>query len=138
MLDPPSKNSISGIDSQLKKDLDEIDKQNNNYLKSHNEKDETDSAKVDDQQQVRQRVVKKNEDKSEKREFELGDIVEFVQRGMQTIIDDEVTKRFTTEELAVWNLLSRTNQQYEYVSFRVTVLWILGFFVRYCFLFPFR
>ena len=81
-------------------------------------------------------AVKKDDDGKHK--FELGDIVEFVQRGMQTIIDDEVTKRFTTEELTVWNLLSRTNQQYEYVSFRVTVLWILGFFVRYCLLFPIR
>jgi len=35
-------------------------------------------------------------------------------------------------------LLSRTNQQYEYVSFRVTVLWLLGFILRYFFLFPFR
>lgn len=56
----------------------------------------------------------------------------------KAIIDDEVTKRFTTEELTVWNLLSRTNQQYEYVSFRVTVLWLLGFLLRYCVLFPFR
>lgn len=35
-------------------------------------------------------------------------------------------------------MLSRTNQQYEYVSFRVTFLWILGFILRYCILFPFR
>lgn len=38
----------------------------------------------------------------------------------------------------MWNLLTRTNQQYEYVSFRVTVLWLLGFILRYCILFPFR
>ena len=56
----------------------------------------------------------------------------------KAIIDDDVTKRFTTEELTVWNLLSRTNQQYEYVSFRVTILWLVGFILRYCFLFPFR
>ena len=53
------------------------------------------------------------------------------------IVDDDVTKRFTNEELTVWNLLSR-NQQYEYVSFRVTVLWFLGLVLRYCILFPFR
>jgi hypothetical protein len=73
-----------------------------------------------------------------KRDFELSDVIQFVHNGLESIIDDEVTKRFTTEELTVWNLLSRTNQQYEYVSFRVTVLWILGFVLRYLILFPFR
>ena len=34
--------------------------------------------------------------------------------------------------------MTRTNQQYEYVSFRVTILWLLGFVVRYSILFPFR
>jgi glycerol-3-phosphate O-acyltransferase 3/4 len=73
-----------------------------------------------------------------KRDFQLGDIIEFVHNGLDAIVDDDVTKRFTTEELTVWNLLSRTNQQYEYVSFRITVLWLVGFLLRYCFLFPFR
>lgn len=73
-----------------------------------------------------------------KRDFQLGDILEFVHNGLDAIVDDDVTKRFTTEELTVWNLLSRTNQQYEYVSFRITVLWLVGFLLRYCFLFPFR
>jgi hypothetical protein len=73
-----------------------------------------------------------------KRDFELSDVIQFVHNGLESIIDDEVTKRFTTEELTVWNLLSRTNQQYEYVSFRVTVLWILGLILRYLILFPFR
>jgi glycerol-3-phosphate O-acyltransferase 3/4 len=73
-----------------------------------------------------------------KRNFQLSDIIDFVHKGIDTIIDDDVTKRFTTEELTVWNLLTRTNQQYEYVSFRVTVLWLLGFILRYCILFPFR
>lgn len=87
------------------------DKQNNNYLPSSEEL---------------------------KREFELADVSDFVRQGLQAIIDDQVTKRFTTEELAVWNLLSRNDQQYEYISFRVTVLWLFGLLLRYCVLFPFR
>lgn len=83
-------------------------------------------------------LAAKNTTEHVKRDFQLYDIIDFVQKGMNAIIDDEVTKRFTTEELTVWNLLSRTNQQYEYVSFRVTVLWLLGFLLRYCVLFPFR
>ena len=79
-----------------------------------------------------------NNNNEPKKPFELGDVIEFVHRGLETIIDDNVTKRFTTEELTVWNLLSRTNQQYEYVSVRVTVLWLLGFILRYCILFPSR
>lgn len=38
----------------------------------------------------------------------------------------------------MWNLLSRTEQQYEYISFRVTVLWLVGLLLRYCVLAPFR
>jgi hypothetical protein len=32
-----------------------------------------------------------------KRDFQLGDIMDFVHKGIDTIIDDDVTKRFTTE-----------------------------------------
>ncbi len=94
-----------------------------------------------------------------KKSFHLGDIIGFVNKGVDSIIDDNVTKRFTTEgkhltrlplpanclylhffglELTVWNLLTRTNQQYEWISFRITILWLLGFILRYCILFPVR
>ena len=73
-----------------------------------------------------------------RKNFQLGDIIDFVHNGLESIVDDDVTKRFTTKELTVWNLLSRTNQQYEYVSFRVTILWLIGFILRYCLLFPAR
>ena len=33
--------------------------------------------------------------------------------GMGAVIDDSVTKHFVSEELPYWNLLSRTNKQYE-------------------------
>jgi len=72
-------------------------------------------------------------------QFNLGDIMEYTRQGLEAIVDDEVTKRFTSaEEMAVWNLLTRTQQQHEYFSLRVTSLWFIGFCVRYFILFPFR
>lgn len=56
-------------------------------------------------------------------EFELSDIFYFCRKGMETIMDDEVTKRFSAEELESWNLLSRTNYNFQYISLRLTVLW---------------
>ena len=72
-------------------------------------------------------------------QFKLGDIMDYTRQGLEAIVDDEVTKRFTSaEEMAVWNLLTRTQQQHGSFSLRVTSLWFLGFMARYCFLFPFR
>lgn len=71
--------------------------------------------------------------------FNLGDIMDYTRQGLEAIVDDEVTKRFTSaEEMVVWNLLTRTQQQHEYFSLRVTLLWFIGFCVRYIILFPFR
>ncbi|KAM7368575.1 hypothetical protein PAMP_012903 [Pampus punctatissimus] len=58
--------------------------------------------------------------------------------GVESIVDDQVTQRFSSEELASWNLLTRTNQNFRYISLRLTVIWVLGVFVRYCVLFPLR
>nr|XP_023406700.1 glycerol-3-phosphate acyltransferase 4 [Loxodonta africana] len=71
-------------------------------------------------------------------DFELSDIFYFCRKGMETIMDDEVTKRFSAEELESWNLLSRTNYNFQYISLRLTVLWGLGVLIRYCFLLPLR
>lgn len=72
-------------------------------------------------------------------QFKLGDIMDYTRQALDAIVDDEVTKRFTSaEEMAVWNLLTRTQQQHGSFSLRVTSLWFLGFLVRYCLLFPFR
>ncbi|XP_044539340.1 glycerol-3-phosphate acyltransferase 4 [Gracilinanus agilis] len=71
-------------------------------------------------------------------EFELSDILYFCRKGMETIMDDEVTKRFSAEELESWNLLSRTNYNFQYISLRLTILWGLGVLIRYCFLLPLR
>eukprot|EP00061_Rhincodon_typus_P015254 g42827.t1 len=72
------------------------------------------------------------------REFEMSDIFYFCRKGVETIVDDEVTKRFSAEELESWNLMTRTNNNFHYISLRLTILWGLGVFVRYCFLLPLR
>ena len=38
----------------------------------------------------------------------------------------------------MWNLLTRTSQSFEFVNLKLTTIWILGFFVRYCILLPGR
>ncbi|XP_078202997.1 uncharacterized protein LOC118151030 [Callithrix jacchus] len=69
-------------------------------------------------------------------ELELSDIFYFCRKRMETIMDDEVTKRFSAEERESWNLLSRTNYNLHSISLRLTVLWGLGVLIRYCFLLP--
>ncbi|XP_075938937.1 glycerol-3-phosphate acyltransferase 3 [Anarhichas minor] len=71
-------------------------------------------------------------------EFSLSDALYFYQKGLESIMDDQVTQRFSSEELASWNLLTRTNQNFRYISLRLTVIWGVGVFVRYCVLFPLR
>ncbi|KAI5706175.1 hypothetical protein M8J75_005558 [Diaphorina citri] len=73
-----------------------------------------------------------------KREFELADCFDFVKVGVEAIIEDQVTSRFEAEELKSWNLLTRTNRVYEFISWKITFIWMIGFFVRYFFLFPLR
>jgi glycerol-3-phosphate O-acyltransferase 3/4 len=46
-----------------------------------------------------------------KRGFKLDDVCDFVKTGVQVIVDDEVTHRFTTEEVEQWNFLTRTQMQ---------------------------
>ncbi|XP_053196638.1 glycerol-3-phosphate acyltransferase 3-like [Scomber japonicus] len=71
-------------------------------------------------------------------EFCLSDAFYFYKKGVESIVDDQVTQRFSSEELASWNLLTRTNQNFRYISLRLTVIWVLGVLVRYCVLFPLR
>lgn len=73
-----------------------------------------------------------------KREFELSDCLDYVKAGVEAIIEDQVTSRFEAEELKSWNLLTRTNRRYEFISWRLTFIWMAGFVVRYCFLLPVR
>ncbi|XP_053559225.1 glycerol-3-phosphate acyltransferase 3 [Bombina bombina] len=71
-------------------------------------------------------------------DFELADVFYFSKKGFEAIVEDEVTQRFSSEELISWNLLTRTNYNFQYVSLRVTLIWVLGLFVRYCILLPLR
>lgn len=71
-------------------------------------------------------------------EFALSDAIYFCTKGLESIVDDQVTQRFSSEELASWNLLTRTNQNFRYISLRLTVIWGIGVFVRYCILLPLR
>uniref|UniRef100_A0AAQ5X1G5 Phospholipid/glycerol acyltransferase domain-containing protein n=1 Tax=Amphiprion ocellaris TaxID=80972 RepID=A0AAQ5X1G5_AMPOC len=71
-------------------------------------------------------------------DFTLSDCFYFSRRGIESIVEDEVTQRFTSEELVSWNLLTRTNNYFQYISLRLTLVYGLGIFVRYCILAPLR
>ncbi|XP_060791953.1 glycerol-3-phosphate acyltransferase 3 [Neoarius graeffei] len=71
-------------------------------------------------------------------DFALSDVFYFCKKGVESIVEDEVTQRFTSEELVSWNLLTRTNNNFRYISVRLTIIWGLGVFIRYCVLLPLR
>jgi len=71
-------------------------------------------------------------------DFQLSDIMYFTKSGLEAIVEDEVTQRFSAEELPSWNLLTRTNTKPQFISIRLTILWACGFITRYIILFPFR
>ncbi|XP_055547560.1 glycerol-3-phosphate acyltransferase 3 isoform X1 [Wyeomyia smithii] len=79
-----------------------------------------------------------NEEENGSLEFNLSNCLDYVKTGMEAIIEDEVTSRFEAEELKNWNLLTRTNRHYEFISWRLTVIWVIGFFIRYVILMPSR
>uniref|UniRef100_A0A4W4E2K1 1-acylglycerol-3-phosphate O-acyltransferase 9, like n=1 Tax=Electrophorus electricus TaxID=8005 RepID=A0A4W4E2K1_ELEEL len=71
-------------------------------------------------------------------DFALSDVFYFSRRGVESIMEDEVTHRFSSEELASWNLLTRTNNNFHYISLRLTILWGVGVCIRYGILLPLR
>ncbi|CAN0079465.1 unnamed protein product [Bubo scandiacus] len=70
--------------------------------------------------------------------FNLADVMYFSKRGCEAVAEDEVTRRFSSEELVSWNLLSRTNANLHHVSWQLSVVWVAGILIRYCLLVPFR
>ncbi|XP_065490061.1 glycerol-3-phosphate acyltransferase 3-like [Caloenas nicobarica] len=70
--------------------------------------------------------------------FNLADVMYFSKKGCEAVAEDEVTRRFYSEELVSWNLLSRTNANLHNVSWQLTVVWVFGILIRYCLLLPFR
>lgn len=75
---------------------------------------------------------------AEQGDFTLSDVLYFTRKGIESIVEDDVTQRFTSEELVSWNLLTRTNNNFQYVSVRLTILWGVGVILRYCILLPLR
>lgn len=63
---------------------------------------------------------------------------DYIKSGIESIIEDQVTSRFEAQELKNWNFLTRTNRAYEFISWKLTFLWIFGCFARYCLLLPIR
>ncbi|XP_078053597.1 glycerol-3-phosphate acyltransferase 4 isoform X2 [Augochlora pura] len=83
-------------------------------------------------------LIRRDSFESLKGEFEPAICLDYIKAGVEAIIEDEVTSRFEAEELKNWNLLTRTNRHYEFISWKLTVIWMFGFFMRYCFLLPLR
>lgn len=71
-------------------------------------------------------------------DFKIEDCLEYLKSGIEAIIEDDVTSRFEAEELKNWNLLTRTNRRYEFISWKLTIIWVIGFFIRYLILMPLR
>nr|XP_032526042.1 glycerol-3-phosphate acyltransferase 3 [Danaus plexippus plexippus] len=71
-------------------------------------------------------------------EFHVDHCMDLMKAGVEAIIEDQVTSVFEAEELRSWNLLTRTSRQYEFLTWRLTIIWAMGFVVRYLFLLPLR
>uniref|UniRef100_A0A8C5C0Z8 1-acylglycerol-3-phosphate O-acyltransferase 9, like n=1 Tax=Gadus morhua TaxID=8049 RepID=A0A8C5C0Z8_GADMO len=81
-------------------------------------------------------LIQRGNDSMEK-EFE-DDSFYFTRQGIESIVEDEVTQRFSSEELVSWNLLTRTNNDFHYISLKLTLVYGLGVLIRYCILAPLR
>ncbi|KAI1722174.1 acyltransferase domain-containing protein [Ditylenchus destructor] len=69
----------------------------------------------------------------------VNDTWEFIGAGIEAIIEDEVTTRFKTAQLASWNFLLRNRaSSYVRMNWKLCVIWFAGFLFRYLILFPVR
>ncbi|WKY16333.1 hypothetical protein Q1695_001198 [Nippostrongylus brasiliensis] len=68
----------------------------------------------------------------------VDDSIDFITAGIEAIIEDQVTSRFRAEQLPSWNLLTRTRYSFQYINWRLSLLWAAGFLFRYLFLVPIR
>ncbi|XP_068231182.1 glycerol-3-phosphate acyltransferase 3 isoform X2 [Palaemon carinicauda] len=112
----------------------------NSSQDSDDEEEEVHTEKVicRDKLILRPLLDKDNNERLDTHDFELGDCLDYIRTGMEAIVDDEVTKRFSAEELTSWNFLTRTNCRYEFISTRLTIFWVVGFILRYFVLLPLR
>ncbi|XP_062134637.1 glycerol-3-phosphate acyltransferase 3 isoform X3 [Drosophila sulfurigaster albostrigata] len=81
---------------------------------------------------------KTNGTKKEEICFDFENCLDYVKSGVEAIIEDDVTSRFEAEELKSWNMLTRTNRHYEFISWKITMIWVIGFAIRYTILMPLR
>lgn len=84
------------------------------------------------------KAQRQNATNAENFDFKLENCLDYMNAGIEAIIEDDVTSRFEAEEIKNWNLLTRTNRRYEFITWRLTVIWVFGFFIRYFILMPIR
>uniref|UniRef100_A0A7E4VJ96 PlsC domain-containing protein n=1 Tax=Panagrellus redivivus TaxID=6233 RepID=A0A7E4VJ96_PANRE len=69
----------------------------------------------------------------------LTDGIYFMRAGLEAIVEDNVTCRFQAEELAYWNMLTRTSHIWsDFISWRLNLLYYGGVVFRYGVLLPTR
>ncbi|XP_068910740.1 glycerol-3-phosphate acyltransferase 3 isoform X1 [Tenebrio molitor] len=137
-VDPPNNNEQR---DQLVKQPNGLKKSNNGYVPNGNSVISRDDKLIlvpEPPFTILKKDGELSESKEKYKEYDLSSIFDYLKVGMQDIIEDQVTSRFEAEELKNWNLLIRTNRRYEFISWKLTVMWVCGFFVRYFFLFPLR
>ncbi|PBC31406.1 glycerol-3-phosphate acyltransferase 3-like isoform X1 [Apis cerana] len=103
-----------------------------------NHKNHLEETKTESSQTSTTSLMRRDSFETLKREFKPAICLDYIKAGVEAIIEDEVTSRFEAEELKNWNLLTRTNRHYEFISWKLTVIWMCGFVMRYCFLLPLR
>ncbi|RCN25841.1 hypothetical protein ANCCAN_28445, partial [Ancylostoma caninum] len=47
----------------------------------------------------------------------VDDSIDFITAGIEAIIEDQVTSRFSAEQLPSWNLLTRTRYSFQYIKY---------------------
>ncbi|KAI0979855.1 hypothetical protein GJ496_002374 [Pomphorhynchus laevis] len=70
--------------------------------------------------------------------FKLENAIILTNNVLENIVEDDITKRFESEEVLVWNLLTRNGRNIRLSSNKLKVAWILGFLIRYLLLLPCR
>jgi glycerol-3-phosphate O-acyltransferase 3/4 len=71
--------------------------------------------------------------------FELGDAGACIVDGVDAIVGDSLTRCFTTEPSEPWNFLTRNLPPGQWTpNPYVTLLWLIGLWVRFCVLLPIR
>ncbi|XP_070151189.1 glycerol-3-phosphate acyltransferase 4 isoform X2 [Polyergus mexicanus] len=114
----------------------EMHNHKNHVQESNLKNDQQETSTIDEVKE--DSLDHKNSFETLKAGFAPTSCLDYIRAGVEAIIEDEVTSRFEAEELKNWNLLTRTNRYYEFISWKLTFIWMFGFVMRYCFLLPLR